>query len=145
MKQLPFLIQGSSFTDDRGTLNYINDFHFEGIKRFYTIIHKSTSVVRAWQGHKAETKYLYAVKGSFVICWVKIDDWTNPSKELPVHKEILSEGDSKLLVIPSGFANGLKALEPDSHLLIFSDLSLEDSKKDCYRYDKNYWMDWDLL
>jgi dTDP-4-dehydrorhamnose 3,5-epimerase and related enzymes len=133
------LIQGNSYTDERGTLRFINDFHFDGIKRFYTISHPGTSMIRAWQGHKIETKYFFVTKGEFLICWVEIDNWENPGKELKVNKQILSANDPQMLIIPAGNANGFKALETDSQLIVFSDLTLEEAKNDDYRFERDYW------
>lgn len=133
------LIQGSSFKDERGTLHYVNDFHFEGIKRFHTIFHPDISVIRAWQGHKIESKHFFCTRGKFLIAWVEIDNWDKPGMELQVNKIILSEDLPQMLTIPPGNANGFKALESDSQLISFSTLTLEEAKKDDYRYPVNYW------
>ncbi|HZK07434.1 MAG TPA: hypothetical protein VFC92_04470 [Bacteroidales bacterium] len=133
------IIKGNRHTDARGTIRFVNDFNFEGIKRFYTITHPDTSVIRAWQGHQKETKYFYVVKGSFVINWIKIDDWEQPSKELKVNSQILSDQKSEILMIEPGHTNGFKALEPDSTMIVFSDMSLEDSKNDDYRFLDDHW------
>ncbi len=37
-----------------------------------------------------------------------------------------------------GFANGFINLEPNSELMIFSTSTLEESKNDDYRYDKDH-------
>jgi dTDP-4-dehydrorhamnose 3,5-epimerase len=46
-------------------------------------------------------------------------------------------------MIPGGYANGFKALEDNSRLLAFSNLSLEESRQDDYRFEKNMWKNWD--
>ena len=107
------IITGNSHTDERGTINFIYDFHFKDIKRFYIVNHPDTTTVRAWQGHKIEKKHFYVTKGTFLICWVEIDNWDKPSDNLAVNKMILKENGNKLLILPGGFANGIKALEPD--------------------------------
>ncbi|NVN94323.1 MAG: hypothetical protein HXX18_03460 [Bacteroidetes bacterium] len=132
-------IKGNTFTDSRGTINFVNDFHFENIKRFYTITHPDTNIVRAWQGHKIETKHFFVSKGNFLICWIEIDNWENPSKELIINKQILSVETPQILIVPPGTANGFKALETNSTLVIFSDLTLEASSEDIYRFESNYW------
>ncbi|MHA1251653.1 MAG: hypothetical protein ACTSRP_16800, partial [Candidatus Helarchaeota archaeon] len=63
-------------------VRYANDFTLPNIKRFYTIENNDTKIVRAWQGHPTETKYFFPIKGKFVVAWVKIDDFKNPSKDL---------------------------------------------------------------
>ncbi|HSV88901.1 MAG TPA: hypothetical protein VLH61_09690 [Bacteroidales bacterium] len=132
-------IKGGCFSDPRGTLRFVNDFHFEGIKRFYTIQHPDIEVIRAWQGHKRETKYFFVSRGSFVFNWINIDDWELPSSNLSVNSKVLSEKDCTVLIIPPGHVNGFKALEPDSTIIVFSDLTLDESKSDDYRFDVEYW------
>lgn len=131
-------IKGNTFTDNRGTLRFVNDFHFEGIKRFYTITHPDTSVIRAWQGHKLETKYFYVVKGSFLFNWIKIDNWDHPSQDLEINSKTLSEKGSEILIIAPGHVNGFKAMEPDSTVVVFSNKTLEESKADDYRWELEY-------
>lgn len=133
------LIAGGNFKDDRGELQFVNDFKFEGIKRFYTIAHPDTTVIRAWQGHKIESKHFFVTKGKFLILWVEIDNWTNPDKKLKVNQQILSADNPQILIIKAGNANGFKALEKDSQLIVFSDLTLEEAKHDDYRFECDYW------
>ena len=134
------IIKGSEHTDNRGIIRFVNDFTFEGIKRFYTITHPDASVIRAWQGHKLETKHFYVAKGSFLINWIEIDNWQQPSKDLKINAHILSESQSEILIIPPGHVNGLKALETGSILVSFSNMTLEESKDDDYRFPKDYWV-----
>lgn len=133
------LIKGNIHKDQRGIVRFVNDFHFENVKRFYSITHPDTSTIRAWQGHKLETKYFYVTKGSFLINWIQIDNWQQPSKDLETNTHTLSDSESEILIIPPGHVNGFKALEPDSTMIMFSDMLLEDSKKDDYRFPVNYW------
>lgn len=136
------LIDGGIHKDERGKISFVNSFDFHDVKRFYLIQNSSIDIIRAWQGHKIETKYFYVISGSFLVCGVKIDDWKHPSENLPVEKYILLEDKSQILKIPSGYANGIKALQEESKLLIFSTSSLEESKNDDYRFDKNLWRNW---
>jgi dTDP-4-dehydrorhamnose 3,5-epimerase len=133
------LISGNFHTDQRGIIRFVNDFNFEGVKRFYCITHPDTEIIRAWQAHKLETKYFYIAKGSFIINWIKIDNWNTPSKDLRVTSHILSDQESDLLIVEPGHANGFQALEPDSTLIIYSNLNLEQSKEDDYRFPADYW------
>lgn len=134
------IIKGGIFIDDRGEVRYINDFRFEAIKRFYVIKHSMVDIIRAWQGHKLESKYFYVTKGSFLINWINIDNWEHPSKDLIINTHILSDTQSEILIIPPGHVNGFKALEPDSTMMVFSDMLLEDSKKDDYRFPVEMWL-----
>ena len=133
------LIKGNIHQDHRGIVSFVNDFHFEKVKRFYTITHPDTSTIRAWQGHKLETKYFYITKGSFLINWIKIDNWEHPSKDLKINTHILSDNQCEILIIALGHVNGFKALEPDSTMIVFSDMWLEESKNDDYRFPPEYW------
>jgi dTDP-4-dehydrorhamnose 3,5-epimerase len=138
----PRIIEGRIFTDERGEIKFVNDFAFEDIKRFYIIKNKDISIIRAWQAHKLESKYFYTLNGSFQIAWVKIDNWANPSMELKSENVILSGGKSQILFIPGGYANGFRALQPDSALLVFSNMNLDESKKDDYRFNNRLWFNW---
>jgi dTDP-4-dehydrorhamnose 3,5-epimerase-like enzyme len=138
----PFLINGNCYLDKRGQVSFVNDFNFSDIRRFYVIKNKSTKIIRAWQGHRIEKKYFYVVKGSFLICAVQIDNWENPSNSLSVKQFILPSVSNQMLVIPPGYATGLKSLSNDSYLLVYSNLSLNESKKDDYRFPAEWWYDW---
>ncbi len=138
----PEIIKGGIYSDNRGELLYNNDFDLSTIKRMYIIKHPDKSVVRAWQGHQQEHKYFKCIKGSFVVAWKKIDDFTNPSDNNKAEYTILSESENNVLSIPSGFANGLKALESDSEIMVFSDYKLGESLDDKIRFDKDLWFDW---
>lgn len=142
-KSTPHIIKGNQHTDERGTLSFINDFDLSTIKRMYVIQHPSTAIVRAWQGHKIESKHFKCTQGRFLIALIKIDDWATPSEDLPPETFILDSKNTEVLHIPAGYANGFKALEENSELLVFSNLSLEDAKNDDYRFDQELWMDWD--
>jgi dTDP-4-dehydrorhamnose 3,5-epimerase len=142
MHEKPTIIKGGNFADHRGIMRFVNNFSFKDVKRFYLIKHPDTEIVRAWQGHQLEKKYFYPISGSFVIAWVKIDDFENPSINLIPEYHILSVASSEIISIPKGYANGLKALETNSELLLFSDMGLEESLNENIRYPAGWWMDW---
>ncbi len=133
------LIKGNIHRDQRGIVRFVNDFHFENVKRFYTITHPDIDTIRAWQGHKRETKYFFVSKGSFVINCIAVDNWDSPAKDLKINTYTLIDTQSEILIIPPGHVNGFKALEPDSTMIVFSDMLLEDSKMDDYRFPVDYW------
>lgn len=145
MPENPSIIKGNFFEDTRGTLRFVNDFHFKDIKRFYFIKHPDTSIVRAWQGHQFEKKYFYPISGSFVVAWVKIDNFENPSADLIPEYHILSAENSEIISIPKGYANGIKALEQNSEIMIFSDMKLEESMDEKIRYPAHWWIDWKVF
>ncbi len=133
------LIKGNKHSDERGTLSFVNEFSLQNVKRFYTVTHPDTYIIRAWQGHKIENKHFFVTKGSFLFGWVKPDDWKTPSNNLSITRQILYAKEPSVLTILAGYANGFKALEEDSTVMIFSDLTLEESSGDLYRFHQNIW------
>lgn len=131
-----------NYKNELGVLNYCNSFVLNKYKRFYFIKHPKTNTVRAWQGHPSEGKCFIPIKGKFLLSWVKIDCFKNPSPNLNPEILILDSSMKKLVEIPKGYANGLKALDEDSELLVFSELNLEESIRDTIRFDSNLWLDW---
>jgi dTDP-4-dehydrorhamnose 3,5-epimerase len=139
------LINGGLAVDDRGTVSFVNGFNFEGIKRFYIVENHKQNFVRAWHAHKKEAKYVQVIKGSALICAVKIDDFSNPNLNIEVERFVLSEKSPSVLYIPEGFANGFMSLTDDAKLIFYSTSSLEESKDDDFRYDSNYWNPWTIV
>ena len=113
-------IQGGISVDYRGEIFYVNSLDMSEIERFYIIHQNDTSIIRAWHAHQYEKKWFYAIKGSFTTAFVKI------------------------LLIPEGYANGIKADEPDSILMVFSNKVLSEALKDSWRYNSNLWMNWSV-
>ena len=136
------IIDGEIFRDQRGQISSLNAFRFPGVERFYFIHHPDTSVIRGWHGHKHEKKWFYCVKGAFTIGLVEIDDWENPSPDLKAQKYHLTEQESKIICVPEGYANCIKASIPDSILLVFSGKTLPEAYSDSWRYDSKLWITW---
>lgn len=141
---IPKLLQGGLAVDDRGSVGFVNDFNFEGVKRFYVVENHKQGFIRAWHGHKKEGKYVFAAKGSAVVCAVEIDDWENPSKELEVKRYVLSDKKPSVLYIPAGYANGFMSISEDSKLMFFSTLTLDESLNDDFRFDSRLWNPWEV-
>ena len=133
------VIAGEIFQDYRGTITSMNDFRFEGVERFYFIKQADASIVRGWHAHQFEKKWFYCVKGSFNLAFVKIDDWDNPSTDLIPERFTLSDQKSETICLPKGYANCIKANEPDSILMVFSGKILSEALLDSWRYDKSMW------
>lgn len=133
------VIAGEIFQDHRGVITSMNDFRFEGVERFYFIKQSDASIVRGWHAHQFEKKWFYCVKGSFNLAFVKIDDWDNPSKDLLPERFTLSDQKSETICLPEGYANCIKANEPDSILMVFSGKILSEALLDSWRYDKSMW------
>ena len=142
MSEIKF-IEGGISIDHRGQISHVNELDMKEVERFYIIHQKDTSIVRAWHAHQREKKWFYAVKGSFTGAFVKVDNWENPSSDLKAEIYQLSAAHSRVLYVPEGYANGFKANEPDSILLVFSNKILSVALEDSWRYDSRMWVDWD--
>lgn len=135
---------GALAVDDRGEVGFVNDFTFDGVKRFYTVANHASGFVRAWHGHRREGKYVTAMAGAFVIGAVQIDDWDAPSKDLPVSRWVLSDRKPSVLWIPPGYVNGFMSLDNYGRLAFFSTATLEDSLDDDIRFPARMWDAWSV-
>ena len=142
---IPQLIKGGQHSDERGMLKFVNDFDLKSIRRFYTISPANVSTIRAWQGHKMESKWFHVTSGKFLIRLIKPDNWDNPSSKLPYSEFILSAENSEVLHIPGGYCNGFRALTPNSSLIVFSDVGLGESEGDDFRFSSDYWCNWNEI
>lgn len=138
------LLRGGRATDDRGSVSFINDFGFEGVKRFYMVENHQQGFIRAWHAHKREGKYALVVQGAALVCGVRVDDWEQPSRNLELHRHVLSAGNPSALYLPPGFANGFKSLSSDLKIIFFSTSTLEESMGDDIRYDARHWDPWTI-
>lgn len=133
------LIKGNLFSDNRGSLSFLNEFSLKPIVRFYEITPKDTTIIRAWQAHKKESKWFYCTQGSFIVNLIKLDSFESPSNNLSTFTYKLNASNPQVLFIPGGYANGFKAQSENSKLMVFSDFDLEASKLDDYRFDAHKW------
>ena len=136
------VVEGEIFRDHRGQISSLNSFHFDGVRRSYIIHHPDSSVIRGWHAHQHERKWFYCIKGDFSVALVKVDDWDSPSPDLIPEIYHLSEKDSRLICVPAGYANCLKAWISDSIMLVLSDKILEEALEDSWRYEASMWIDW---
>ena len=109
------ILNGGISVDDRGSVRFINDFNFDGVKRFYHVENHRKGFIRAWHGHKKEGKYVYVVDGTALIGVVNME-----TEE--INKYVLSNKSPKILYIPPGHFNGFKSLEDNTKILFFSTL-----------------------
>lgn len=140
----PHLLQGGIHVDERGEVGFVNDFDFRGVRRFYTLATHRAGTVRAWHGHKVEAKYFFVVRGGLLVCSVAVDDWTNPSPGLPIHRFELSEHNPVVLHVPAGHANGIMSLTDESKAVVFSTATLAESQADDFRFPPGLWNPWSL-
>jgi len=143
--QEPKLIQGGLATDDRGTLVFHNDFHFEGVKRFYVVTNHRQGFIRAWHGHRKEAKYVTVLQGSALLGAVRVTDWDKPSREEKPLRFVLSQQRPGVMYIPAGYANGFMTLTADAIVAFFSTSTLEESQGDDIRFESRYWNIWDIV
>ena len=142
---VPHIIEGGLGVDDRGEVAFVNDFHFDGVKRFYMVSNHRAGFVRAWHAHRREAKYVTAVQGAAVVAAVAVDNWQTPSKEAPVNRYVLSADKPSVVFIPAGYANGFMSLTADTKLVYFSTSTVEDSRGDDVRFDARYWDPWQVV
>ena len=130
---------GERFSDHRGALNFFNTFDMKEVKRLYEIEPVDDKVIRAWQGHRFEKKWFYCSAGSFVINVIELDNFEKPSANLEAKRFVLESKKPSVLEISGGYANGFRAKEQNSKLVVYSNFGLEESKNDDFRYDLNTW------
>ena len=133
-------IKGGIAKDRRGHIKLVNDFDMSLVKRFYIISNANTEVVRGWRGHRVEERWFYALKGSFVFDFVKIDDWEDPTADLTVQSKTIKDVDHSILYVPNGFAFAFRALEPDSQVMVYADHGLEHAAIDDYTFPVDYFI-----
>lgn len=138
----PSLTSGALAVDDRGAVGFVNAFNPSSYRRFYVVRNHASGFVRAWHGHRFESKAVTVLSGTALVCAVKPDDWDSPSPNLNVSRFVLSESAPGILEIPAGWANGFMTLLPETRLLFFSSASLEESKTDDIRFDARLWDPW---
>ena len=134
---IPKIITGGFHSDQRGTLFYNNDFDTSPIKRVYVIENIDTDFIRGWQGHKIEQRWFSAIKGSFRIQLIAIDNWEQPSKDCKLFTFIINSEKLDVLHVPKGYVSSIQSLEEGAKLLVMSDYLLGETK-DEYRYESDY-------
>ncbi len=138
--QQPTIISGASHRDQRGTLRYNNDFNSSMVKRIYLVENSAEQPVRGWQGHRIEQRWFLATCGAFEIYTVAVDNWEQPSVDLPYCKYFIDQQKLDVLHIPSGYITAIRSLDPGSTLIAMSD-HLSGAVKDEYRFPLYYFKD----
>jgi len=129
------ILNGGLSVDDRGSVSFVNDFNFDGVKRFYQVENHYRGFIRAWHGHKKEGKYVYVSNGSALIGVVNME-----TEE--IKKFVLSNKTPKILWIPPGYYNGFKSLEENTKIIFFSTSTLDESLGDDIRQEHDKWDIW---
>ena len=127
------------FEDYRGKLFHNNSFDMTDIKRQYIIETSDTMSLRGWQGHQIERKWFFCIRGQFKVHVVAVQDFKNPDMETNPDSFVLDAAQPRLLSVNQGSATALRALQDNSSLLVFSDMTVENSKQDDYRFNIDTW------
>ena len=133
------LIKGSIHSDARGNLSFFNALDLSEVKRMYQIEAASTEIIRAWQAHKEEKKWFYCLQGSFIINLVKVINFENPDSNATSCQHIITAETPSVLCVEGGYASGIKATTPNSKVLVFSNVTLNESQNDDYRFNEDFW------
>jgi dTDP-4-dehydrorhamnose 3,5-epimerase-like enzyme len=138
-------IAGGLAIDDRGKLQFCNDFDMSAVRRFYVVSNHAARFVRAWHGHKIEEKYVYVASGAALVCAVRVDDWRSPDRELEISRFVLAEEKPGVLRVPGGYAHGFMTLQPDTRVIFYSTAGLDESLDDDFRFAFDTWDPWTVV
>jgi len=136
MGNLPEIINGGIAIDDRGVLSYVNTVPFANVVRMYGIENFSMHTIRAFHGHALEEKFVLVTSGSAIAALSRMSQ-DRTALEAP-KRWILSSRKPQLLYAPAGYANGFRALEPNTQILFFSSTTIEQAVTDDYRFPYDY-------
>jgi dTDP-4-dehydrorhamnose 3,5-epimerase-like enzyme len=131
----PKILNGGKAVDDRGSVSFVNDFNFTGVKRFYQVENHEIGFIRAWHGHRHEGKYVYVASGAALVGAVHLE-----TEKLS--KFVLSADTPKVLWVPPNHANGFMNLRDQTIVIFFSTATMEETKGDDIRFDYNKWDIW---
>ena len=132
------LVGGGRHSDERGLLDYFNEFDMSEVKRMYRITHPKIDIKRGWRAHQLEQRWFYVVKGSFEVGVVKIDDFNKPDPDLEVECFRLTDQKTEILYVPKGHATLFRSLEEHSSLMVYADSAITEAAKDNYLYPIDY-------
>jgi dTDP-4-dehydrorhamnose 3,5-epimerase-like enzyme len=139
---LPTLILGNAFSDERGSVLFCNEFDMERVRRMYLIAPSSTQIVRGWQAHQKEQKWFFCLSGAFEIKLVKVDNFNSPASELQALTFYLHCDQPQVLYMPGGYASGIKSTSAGSKLMVYSNFTVGESMQDDFRYTIDTWDVW---
>jgi dTDP-4-dehydrorhamnose 3,5-epimerase len=126
----PIIIKCGAYADARGALRFCNGFDMTPVKRFYTILNSPEEPVRGWIGHKKETKWLFPIKGTTLIC---VESFNVESQNgSSVEKFVLDATAPQVLQVPPG--NWFCIEQHDgAEVMVFSDCNVGEYAKDDLR------------
>ena len=132
---IPNIIKGDLFKDNRGKLFSCNQFDMSPVKRMYSIENINSNYIRGWKGHKIETRWFFATKGSIIINTILISD-LEKAHPLPFIKTFkLNDNNLDVLEVPPGFATSIKQYSNGDRICVFADYELGLSGDEDLRWD----------
>ena len=132
---IPNIIKGDLFKDNRGKLLSCNQFDMSHVKRMYSIENTNSNYIRGWKGHKIETRWFFATKGSIIINTILISD-LEKAHPLPVINTFkLNEDNLNVLEVPPGFATSIKQYSNGDRICVFSDYEIGVSDDEDLRWE----------
>ena len=130
------IFSGNLFADDRGYIRFFNDFNeWNQIVRMYQVENRKVDSVRAYHGHRKETKYVYVVSGAILLVVATtagVRGWHVLDSSRPQILKLAPDGAQATF-------HGFKILEPNTIIQFFSNKTLEESKSDDFR------LNWDIF
>ena len=120
----PHIIKGELFKDNRGKLFSCNQFDMSRIKRIYSIENFDSNFIRGWKGHKIETRWFFATKGSITINTILISDLEKAQPLSPIKTFKLNEDNLNVLEVPPGYATSVKQFSNGDRICVFADYQL---------------------
>lgn len=147
LPDIPTIItEGQLFCDDRGEIRSFNSFNPTscGIKRMYKVENIERGYIRAVHCHQYESKFII-VDGCAHFIAFRCPDCVFAGEKIKnvstshLYRFTLNSNKPSILFIPAGYGHGFKTLKENTILTIFSDKTLEESKKDDYR------LSWDIF
>lgn len=138
-RERPTLLDGARFDDARGSLACCNGCDLAELRRFYVLTHPDTATIRGWNAHRFEAKRFFCLRGGFEIALLPMASFAPPEATGEAECFRLEAANPRLLCAPAGYANAIKATEPGSILLVFSDKTLEGARNDNWKYPPETW------
>jgi dTDP-4-dehydrorhamnose 3,5-epimerase-like enzyme len=135
MPDEPKILNGGKAVDDRGSVSFVNEFDFAGVKRFYQVENHQAGFIRAWHGHRKEGKYIYLAAGAALVGAVSLETEK-------ISKFVLSADTPKVLWVPPNYTNGFMNLRENTVVIFFSTATMEETKGDDIRFPYNKWDIW---
>ena len=105
------------------------------VKRMYSIENINSDYIRGWKGHKIETRWFFATKGSIIINTISISDLEDPDSFSVINTFKLNDNNLDVLKVPPGFATSIKQYSNGDRICVFADYELGLSGDEDLRWD----------